>query len=76
MECHIFPEIAGDVTFDTDVRYWVMSGQDVNPAVLRLPDTAATDVKILAESLRSPPLTEKGSSGHNRDVEIKPRTCG
>jgi hypothetical protein len=76
MECHIFPEIAADVTFDTDVRDWVMSGRDVNPAVLRLHDTAATDVKILAESSRSPPFTETGSSGPNRDVEIKPRTCG
>jgi hypothetical protein len=54
MERHVFPEIVADVTFDTDVQDWVLSGRDVNPAALRLHDPAATDGQILAEVFTLP----------------------
>jgi hypothetical protein len=54
MECHMFPDIVADVTFEANVHDWVMSGQDVNPAALGLNDPAATDEAILAEILTFP----------------------
>lgn len=54
MECHIFPEIVADVTFDANIQDWVLSGQDVNSAALRLHDPAATDGQILAEVFTFP----------------------
>jgi hypothetical protein len=54
MECHMFPEIVANVTFDADVQDWVMSGRDVNPAALGLNDLAASDREILAEIFTFP----------------------
>jgi hypothetical protein len=54
IECHVFPDIVADVTFDANVHDWVMSGQDLNPAALGLNDPAATDEAILAEIFTFP----------------------
>jgi hypothetical protein len=48
-DCHMFPDMVANVTFDANVQDWVMRGQDVNPAALGLLDPAATDGEILTE---------------------------
>jgi len=54
MERHMFPEVVADVTFDTNVQDWIISGRDVNSAALRLHDPSATDGQILAEVFTFP----------------------
>jgi hypothetical protein len=53
-ERHMFPDIVAEITYEPNVRDWVMRGQDVNTAALELHDPNATDVEILAEVFTFP----------------------
>jgi hypothetical protein len=49
IERRAYPNIVADVRFDGAAGSWVISGQEVIPASLELPDRDATDDQILAE---------------------------
>jgi hypothetical protein len=46
---HFFPEIVAEVTFDQDVRDWVVRGPGVTTVGLELNDPNANDEQIIAE---------------------------
>jgi hypothetical protein len=47
-ECHMFPEIVAEVTFDRDVRDWVVRVPDVAAFGLELNNPCAKDEQIIA----------------------------
>jgi hypothetical protein len=58
-ECHMWPDIVADVTFDATVQDWVMRGQDVNPAALDVKNPKAPDCEIYAALITFPPVVYK-----------------
>jgi hypothetical protein len=48
-ECHMFPDIGAEVTFDRDARDWVVRGPGVATVGLDLHDPNAKDEQITAE---------------------------
>jgi hypothetical protein len=48
-ECHMFPDIVAEVTFDRDARDWVVRGPGVATVGLELHDPNAKDEQIIAE---------------------------
>jgi hypothetical protein len=48
-ECHMFPDIVAEVTFDRDARDWVVRGPGFATVGLELNDPHAKDEQIIAE---------------------------
>lgn len=47
IEKHMFPNIVGEVTFDRDVRDWVVRGEGVVTAALDLKDPSVSEGEII-----------------------------
>jgi hypothetical protein len=49
IELHMFPSIVAEVSFDTSVKAWVVTGRGVIPATLDVTDPQAKDDQIIAD---------------------------
>jgi hypothetical protein len=58
-ECHMWPEIVADVSFDQNVQDWVMRGKDVIPAALDVKNPNALDCDIYAALITFPTVVYK-----------------
>lgn len=53
-ECHMFPDIVADVSFEQNVQDWVVKGQGVIPAALDVKNPQALDGDIYAALITLP----------------------
>jgi hypothetical protein len=53
-ECHMFPDIVADVSFEENVRDWVVRGHGVIPAALDVKNPQALDGDIYAALITLP----------------------
>jgi hypothetical protein len=58
-ECHMFPDIVADVSFEQNVQDWVMRGQGVVPAALDVKNPNALDCDIYAALITFPTVVYK-----------------
>jgi hypothetical protein len=58
-QCHMFPDVIADVSFEEDVCDWVVRGQGVIPAALDLKNPRAPDADIYAALITFPTVLYK-----------------
>jgi hypothetical protein len=58
-ECHMFPDIVADVSFEQNVHDWVMRGPGVIPAALDVKNPNAQDCDIYAALITFPTVVYK-----------------